>query len=623
MAFQKHKYVDIGDIKFLVLTPKAVGVKVDEIKRIYWKQGDGRKLIILLHGSTIDSNAKKYCHICNIINQELPDYDVLIPDLPAGLFSTASCLIIVRDLLRLIDKFEEENEYKRIILIGHSFGAIMARKAYICACGETEKAPLETSLLEFAPGKTWAKKVTRIILLAGTNRGWHISHHLSPFLVLAQSVGVFLGNVMTLFGCKPLIFNIRRGAPFITQLRIQWLAMCQDTAKRDVNKALTIQLLGSIDDIVSPEDNIDLVTGKDFIYLDVPKTGHSNIIVMDESPEGQKRKDKFKLALTGKPNDLRKNQVFLDEDQILEPKLNVEQVVFVIHGIRDRGYWTKKIARKVRALGGNKIYATETSTYGYFPMLSFLFPFRRRDKVEWLMDQYTENLGRYPHAIDNFHYVGHSNGTYLLAKAIEEYPCCRFKNVVFAGSVVPIDYDWFTVIKRRQVAKVLNFVATKDWVVAFFPKLFQVFPFLRWQGLGSAGFDGFKLFKDLPLPHQYLVKTPIKDGDNEIGEVFQVEYIQGAHGAALVEDNWETIAQFIVSGDVADSQLLNQKSLLSKKQAVLISVLSKVPYLVWGLILVVVIWLGWVILSLNIAEWQKTVAFILYLWSLWSMLTRM
>lgn len=615
-AFYEPNYIDIGEIKFLILTSNNVGIKVDEVKRVYWKRGKSRSLVILLHAYT--ASAKKLNYLSNIVDQELPDADIIIPDLPAGLFSTADCLIIVRDLLRWIDQFEQEEEYEQIVFVGHSLGALLARKVYICAYGETEKAPFEELLVEFIPGKTWVRNVKRIILLAGINRGWRISHHLSPFVVFVQSVGVFFGNFLTLFGRKPLIFNIRRGAPFITQLRIQWLAMLQDTSKPDVDKAVTVQLLGSIDDIVSPEDNVDLVTGKDFIYLDVPKTGHKSIIVMDESPKGQKRREKFKDALTKKLDDLKKDQVILDEKQLVEPNLNIKQVVFVIHGIRDRGYWTKKIARKIRGLGGNQIYATETSTYGYFPMLSFLFPFRRRDKMEWLMDQYTENLARYPHAIDNFHYVGHSNGTYLLAKALREYPCCRFKNVVFAGSVIPIDYDWSLIMGRSQVAKVLNFVATKDWAVAFFPKLFQVFPFMRCQDLGSAGFDGFKIFQDLPSPDLYLAKASVNNGD-----LFQVEYIQGDHGAALVEDNWETIVQFIVSGNVEDSQLLRQEFLLCRKQTVWISVLSKVPYLVWGLILIVVVWLGWVILTLNIAEWQKTLTFLVYLWSLWNILTRL
>jgi pimeloyl-ACP methyl ester carboxylesterase len=617
---EKQNYVDIGGIKFLVKTPKDVGVEVGEVKRIYWKKGEGRKLIVLLHGSS--TNAQSFCYVSQIVHQELSDADLLIPEFPAGIFSTTDCLIVVGDVVRLIDWFEGQKKYNQIVLVGFSMGALLVRKVYVCACGEIEKAPFEKELAGFKQPKAWAQKVERIVLLAGTNRGWQISHHLSLPNAFIQSLGVVLGNLMTLVGRKPMLFNIRRGAPFITQLRIQWLAMLYEAPNRDVGDALTVQLLGSIDDVVSPEDNIDLVTGSQFIYLDVPKTGHFNILVMDDTPETdleteerKKRAEMFRLALKGSLDDLKKHQLFPDEQQFPTRNSDVKHVVFVIHGIRDRGYWTKKIARKIRALGGNEIYATETSTYGYFPMLSFLLPFRRRDKMEWLMDQYSENLALYPDA--DFHFVGHSNGTYLLAQALREYPCCRFKHVVFAGSVVPVDYPWSLIAERRQVAKVLNFVATGDWVVAFFPKFFQVFPFMRWQGLGSAGHDGFKVCKDLPFLHPHLRGALVN------GDILQVEYIEGDHGAALVEDNWETIADFIVSGVVENSHLSRLEPLLSKNQVPLISALSKVPYLVVGLILIIIIWLGWVVLSLNIAEWQKTVAFLLYLWLLWRVLTRL
>jgi pimeloyl-ACP methyl ester carboxylesterase len=610
---EKHNYVDIGGIEFLVETPKDLGIEVGEVKRIYWKKGEGRKLIVLLHGYS--TGTQSLCYVSQIVHQELSDADLLIPEFPAGIFSTTDCLIVVRDVVRLIDWLEGQKQYNHIVLVGFSMGALLARKVYVCACGDTEKVPFEKPLAEFKQGKAWARKVERIVLLAGLNRGWQISHHLSLPTVFIQSLGVVLGNLMTLVGRTPIIFNIRRGAPFITQLRIQWLAMLHEAPNRDVGDALTVQLLGSIDDVVSPEDNIDLVTGSQFIYLDVPKTGHFNIVVMDETPKGKRRADIFRLALKGSLEDLKKHKIFPDEQQLPTRNSDVKHVVFVIHGIRDRGYWTKKIARKIRALGGNEIYATETSTYGYFPMLSFLLPFHRRDKVEWLMDQYSENLALYPDA--DFHFVGHSNGTYLLAQALREYPCCRFKHVVFAGSVVPIDYNWSLFIKRHQVAKVLNFVATGDWVVAFFPKFFQVFPFMRWQGLGSAGHDGFKVCKDLPFLHPHLRGALVN------GDIFQVEYIEGGHGAALVEDNWETIADFIVSGVVENSHLSRLEPLLSKNQVPLISALSKVPYLVVGLILIIIIWLGWVVLSLNIAEWQKTVAFLLYLWLLWRVLTRL
>ena len=100
-------------------------------------------------------------------------------------------------------------------------------------------------------------------------------------------------------------------------------------------------------------------------------------------------------------------------------------------------------------------------------MLPFILPWVRQEKVEWLMDEYVGAKARYPNA--SFSYVGHSNGTYLLARALRDYPAVRFRNVLFAGSVVRRDYRWDQAIRAGQVICVVNMVATSDWVVAIFP----------------------------------------------------------------------------------------------------------------------------------------------------------
>ena len=95
-----------------------------------------------------------------------------------------------------------------------------------------------------------------------------------------------------------------------------------------------------------------------------------------------------------------------------------------------------------------------------------------------------------------FSYVGHSNGTYLVARALKDYPAARFHRIVFAGSVVRCDYDWLQISRPipgetselPRVDKVLNFTATGDWVVALFPKGLQP---IKAIDLGSAGHDGF------------------------------------------------------------------------------------------------------------------------------------
>ncbi len=70
----------------------------------------------------------------------------------------------------------------------------------------------------------------------------------------------------------------------------------------------------------------------------------------------------------------------------------------------------------------------------------------------------------------------------------------------------------------------LNYVASADWVVALFPKAFQT---LESLDIGSGGHDGFS----------WLAKH-------------QIKYIKGGHSAALKEQLWDAIAQFIVHGDV-------------------------------------------------------------------------
>jgi pimeloyl-ACP methyl ester carboxylesterase len=149
------------------------------------------------------------------------------------------------------------------------------------------------------------------------------------------------------------------------------------------------------------------------------------------------------------------------------------------------------------------------------------------------MDQYAEARARYPRA--DFHYVGHSNGTYLAAQALKDYPAARFKRIVFAGSVVRRDYKWSALTQPTKsnpkapprVEKVLNYVATADWVVALFPKGLEPW---RVFNLGSAGHDGF-------------------DEASEQGPVYEVEYIVGDHGAGHQESNWEDIGRFIVFGE--------------------------------------------------------------------------
>jgi hypothetical protein len=420
----------------------------DERKIEGFERGQSAELVVLIHAYDRNPESMHWIKKAVAESEHRADADFFIPTIPASRFSFADPIEIVQKLLIDIDILDTRRGYQRITLIGHSLGALLARKLYVCACGENVDAPFEPKI-DAMRQRPWAEKVDRIILMAGMNRGWSISHHMGFWLTIGFRVGILLGTVLWWFkGRPPLIFTIHRGSTFITQLRIQWLSMLRhrkppiDPAnaivRGDLAEPTTIQLLGSVDDMVSPDDNIDLSTGGGFVYLDVPRSGHGDVIDMDDTEVGVGRRKVFAEALDSDPAVLRTRSL-QPVDKRIEPDGSVKDVIFVIHGIRDVGYWTQKIARRVMDLwreeGQDRRFASITATYGYYTMLPFLLPWKRREKVLWLMDQYTEALAVYPQA--NFSYVGHSNGTYLLARALEENQSCHFKRVVFAGSVVP------------------------------------------------------------------------------------------------------------------------------------------------------------------------------------------
>jgi hypothetical protein len=274
----------------------------------------------------------------------------------------------------------------------------------------------------------------------------------------------------------------------------------------------------------------------------LPHTNHPDAIAFTPNrrdPDGRygaKRKRLFIAALAEDYETLTKcsiDRASLSDTLPPPPDETVTQVIFVIHGIRDDGYWTRRIAQRIHEAARRHsqpigAYRSITSSYGYFAMLPYIWPWIRREKVEWLMDEYVGAVSRYPRAA--FSYVGHSNGTYLLARALEDYPAICFRNVLFAGSVVRRDYPWHRFIRAGRVRSVVNMVATADWVVAIFPTGLEP---LRSFDLGSAGFRGFREVGDEPNLHE-------------------VHYVVGGHSAALVETQWPHIAEFIVNDSVPE-----------------------------------------------------------------------
>ena len=170
--------------------------------------------------------------------------------------------------------------------------------------------------------------------------------------------------------------------------------------------------------------------------------------------------------------------------------------------------------------------------------------------------------GRYPKAT-KFHYVGHSNGTYLLARALRDYRCCHFSRVIFAGSVVPSRYDWASYLRSTppRVEQILNYAATADWVVAFFPNCFE---YLHIPDIGGAGHRGF---------------TQLDSAASGSPQSRNIRYVVGQHSAAIKENNWRALAKYIVHGYY--EQPLPSEFPTRKQHEFLVALFAFCPPLVW------------------------------------------
>jgi hypothetical protein len=337
-----------------------------------------------------------------------------------------------------------------------------------------------------------------------------------------------------------LIHDALRGSAFITNLRITWI--------REINKLghppNVVQFLGSRDGVVTAEDSSDVSqfpTGQQQI---IPDANHANLIRLDVAPEPDQR---FRLIANAFTEPLATETVPEIGDQ-------AKQVVIVLHGIRATNTtWVRDIAEEIRSRD-NKVEVV-TASYGRFSARKFAIPATRRRFIGWLEDTYAEHLAHNPKA--TFHFIGHSNGTYLLGHSLLNIPGMQFDRVLLAGSVLPVDYDWRRLRDNGQVHRIRNDRAARDIPVGI---LCAGLRGLGMRDVGTAGMDGFHRWDD-------KAKT-------------EIYYHPGGHGAALAADNLPRLVTFIMDGDVL------QPAGLSRAPSPGFSFLSRAtPALAWLLAL--------------------------------------
>ncbi len=508
-------------------------------------------LAVFVHGWS--SSSEHLADVVELLRECRPGADCLLIDHDGGgTLSNARPERLADEIAQEIEYHWEDartrvTPYNDIILIGHSAGALLLRKAYAFAWGFADDSEAQQTY-------SWAPFVERIVCLAGLDRGLSFVTKPENMAWPSYVARRVLYNIARLTRSAQFLRSLQRGEPFVANLRIQWIRMVQwhDLRKHDderfvknlrlqllrlnaaagegVTVAPTFQLVGDHDVLVSRSDSIDtLFKSGNYDYRTVTGADHESIVRPSRSTYVWRE---IVRALTIVPAHVSSYNTS-----------EMSDVFYVIHGIRDLGRsWTPPICDQIRLAvaadnagrppGSQRTARTVRPSYGYFSMLSFLFSWDRQKNVRWFMDLYTQMVARYPKA--QHHYVGHSNGTYLLASAMQRYATCRMRNVVFAGSVVPSAYDWTKMSENDQVAYVRNEVGSADWVVGLFPHLFEFAADLlsrfdvnapKWLDLGAAGFNGF--YDDFGTDNVYL---------------------PGGHDAALKALNYPSIAKSAVTG---------------------------------------------------------------------------
>ena len=511
--------------------------------------------------------------------EKLPATTVWAPELDLAMFSMASAEALSQQLYQQIStKISEMPTIEKVVLLGYSTGSLLARRVFCLAHGAAQDGTLSL------PPAAWADKIDRLVVLSGITRGWEFSsaapafvRFVGPLLPrLAKIVGWWKRKMPTADSDVPLIWQMKRGAPFVSSTRIQYIHVFQALRKRlRTNSAAvlranglpsTIFLLGAKDEYISPADCTELGPRDEFVFVELPGSNHSEAVqIAGCTPEASERRRRLVAAIENDFSSLRKESWtipagdiddYLDPMDIAEARAategeKVQHAVIVVHGIRDHGFWTKRVARELKTLGrrSNIVVRAPTPTYGYFSMWDFVRPAGREEAAFWFMERYADVRSHFPDAKISF--VGHSNGTYIAARALELSSAIRFHNIVFAGSVVRRGFRWARFAGR--VHSVLNYVGTRDSVVAFLPAVFEILN-MRSLDVGGAGAFGFAEAKPAATTAKLLSRT----SDNQI-TLSEVRYVRGGHGAAIAEPFWPEIARFVLLDEVPTREAVDRE----------------------------------------------------------------
>jgi hypothetical protein len=427
-----------------------------------------------------------------------------------------------------------------LILIGHSVGGVLVRQAYMLGRG----------WYPHQREQEWAKHVTRIVLLAALNRGFEPNR--LPWYARPPLRGA--GALVDLTGR-----HLQTGSPYITDLRLRWM---QRFAELGGEAPIVVQVLGDRDDIVDRDDSLDIEQFPNAAQVEIPGT-HGDLPRLRGVSDPEDRYVLLRRAIFGSYGST--NPAALPTD--LEQK---RPVVFALHGIRASKDMWAKLKQQLQDTRTPPIVVAPS--YGYFSALSFALPFKRGKNLRFMLDLYSYYFAR--HRSADMHFVGHSNGSYILGQALKQVPALQLAHVYLAGSVLPRDFHWLRCLDEGQIQSLRNDRARRDMPVGW---LCSALRGLGMRDIGTGGVDGF----------------------DEANDDWCIEpaYFKGGHGAALsAEWNLPSIVEYLRTGKLVNPPVNPpRESLLAK--SIMFSFMSRVaePVAFGGTVTAVLLTARWIL----------------------------
>ena len=253
--------------------------------------------------------------------------------------------------------------YRRVILMGYSAGALLLRKAMVFGLGQLDDHPDPDLGRERCWSWAWPSAenpspIERVVLVAGVNRGWSLRERpadMRRLVYIAYRLLMVLARTGLL---ARFVIALERGEPFVANLRVQWLRLTRQLGQR---MPLTVQLLGTIDDIVGPADNKDVLATPGARLLAVHYTNHVRMLWLDDrDPQhGPDRRRRLVRALAAPPDRFlgdRTREAHAEADAVvasrgLQPSgARHSCAVFIMHGIRDNADWCRELRQEVLRL---------------------------------------------------------------------------------------------------------------------------------------------------------------------------------------------------------------------------------------------------------------------------------